>query len=174
MRKIRNLGKHIFLILFSFICIFPFYWMIVSATNESKDITMGKLSFGSALMKNIGNAFANTDIVHAFLNSAFLAIVITVLSLLICSVAGYAFVIYSDKSKNILFMALIASMMVPFAAKIIPMFRIFSNLGLLNSFSAIIANFPCFSYSNQKQEPKRPFFCRGSCNFIIISILKMQ
>lgn len=138
MRKIRNLGKHIFLILFSFICIFPFYWMIVSATNESKDITMGKLSFGSALMKNISNAFANTDIVHAFLNSAFLAIVITVLSLLICSVAGYAFVIYSDKSKNILFMALIASMMVPFAAKIIPMFRMFSNLGLLNSFSAII------------------------------------
>ena len=38
----------------------------------------------------------------------------------------------------------------------------------------VIANFPCFSYSNQKQEPKRPFFCRGSCNFIIISILKMQ
>ena len=38
----------------------------------------------------------------------------------------------------------------------------------------IIANFPCFSYSNQKQEPKRSFFCRGSCNFIIISILKMQ
>ena len=35
-------------------------------------------------------------------------------------------------------------------------------------------NFPCFSYSNQKQEPKRPFFRRGSCNFIIISILKMQ
>lgn len=35
-------------------------------------------------------------------------------------------------------MALIASMMVPFAAKIIPMFRMFSNLGLLNSFSAII------------------------------------
>jgi len=39
---------------------------------------------------------------------------------------------------------------------------------------SFIANFPCFSYSNQKQEPKRPFFCRGSCNFIIISILKMQ
>lgn len=38
----------------------------------------------------------------------------------------------------------------------------------------LIANFPCFSYSNQKQEPKRPFFRRGSCNFIIISILKMQ
>lgn len=42
------------------------------------------------------------------------------------------------------------------------------------AFKVVSANFPCFSYSNQKQEPKRPFFCRGSCNFIIISILKMQ
>ena len=48
--------------------------------------------------------------------------------------------------------------------------------GLIYGFGLwwINANFPCFSYSNQKQEPKRPFFCRGSCNFIIISILKMQ
>ena len=72
------------------------------------------------------------------MNSAFLAIVITVLSLLICSIAGYAFVIFPGKVKNILFLALIASMMVPFAAKIIPMFRMFSNLGLLNSYGSII------------------------------------
>lgn len=138
MRKIRVLFKHAFLISFSFICVFPFYWMIVSATNESKDITMGKLTFGNALADNVRNAFRNADIFHAFLNSVFLAIVITVLSLLICSIAGYAFVIFPGKVKNILFLALIASMMVPFAAKIIPMFRMFSNLGLLNTFSSII------------------------------------
>lgn len=124
--------------MFSLICIFPFYWMIVSATNVSKDITMGKLTFGNALLANVRNAFQNADILRAFMNSAFLAIVITVLSLLICSIAGYAFVIFPGKVKNILFLALIASMMVPFAAKIIPMFRMFSNLGLLNSFSSII------------------------------------
>ncbi|HJC92203.1 MAG TPA: carbohydrate ABC transporter permease [Candidatus Mediterraneibacter excrementigallinarum] len=138
MRRIKSLFKHAFLILFSLICIFPFYWMIVSATNVSKDITMGKLTFGNALLANVRNAFQNADILRAFMNSAFLAIVITVLSLLICSIAGYAFVIFPGKVKNILFLALIASMMVPFAAKIIPMFRMFSNLGLLNSFSSII------------------------------------
>ena len=138
MRRIKSLFKHAFLILFSLICIFPFYWMIVSATNVSKDITMGKFTFGNALLTNVRNAFQNADILRAFMNSAFLAIVITVLSLLICSIAGYAFVIFPGKVKNILFLALIASMMVPFAAKIIPMFRMFSNLGLLNSFSSII------------------------------------
>jgi lactose/L-arabinose transport system permease protein len=138
MRKLRLAGKHLFLILVSLISIFPFYWMIVGATNDSKDITMGKLTFGSSLAKNISNSFQQADIWQAFLNSTILATVITLLSLLICSVAGYAFVIYPSKAKEILFLALIASMMVPFAAKIIPMFRMFSQMGLLNNYWSII------------------------------------
>lgn len=138
MRTLGKTFKHIFLLLASFISVFPFYWMIVSATNDSKDITMGKLTFGSSLIKNVTNAFENANLFQAFGNSAFLAIVITILSLLICSIAGYAFVIYPSKGKEILFLALIASMMVPFAAKIIPMFRMFSKMGLLNSFWSII------------------------------------
>lgn len=138
MKTIGKTLKHVFLIIASFISIFPFYWMIVSATNKSKDITMGKLSFGSALAENVTNAFSHGNMWKAFGNSLLLAVVITALSLLICSIAGYAFVIYPSRGKEILFMALIASMMVPFAAKIIPMFRMFSKLGLLNSFWAII------------------------------------
>ena len=99
---------------------------------------MGKLTFGSSLVKNVTNAMEHADILQAFGNSAFLAVVITVVSLLICSVAGYAFVIYPSRGKEILFMALIASMMVPFAAKIIPMFRMFSKMGLLNNYLSII------------------------------------
>ena len=138
MNVIRKSFKHIFLIIASIVSVFPFYWMIVGATNTSSDITMGKLTFGSALKENVTNAFENANVWQAFGNSAFLAIVITVLSLLICSIAGYAFVIYPSRGKEILFLALIASMMVPFAAKIIPMFRMFSQAGLLNTFSAII------------------------------------
>lgn len=138
MRKIAYFLKNLFLMLISIISIFPFYWMIAGATNDSKDITMGKLTFGTSLMKNISNAFAKADLWDAFFNSALLAVVITALSLLICSVAGYAFVMYQSCRKEILFMALVASMMVPFAAKIIPMFRMFARLNLLNSYWAII------------------------------------
>lgn len=138
MRMAGKILKHGFLIIASFVSIFPFYWMIVSATNDSVDITMGKLTFGSSLIKNITNAFGRGNMWQAFANSLLLAVVVTVLSLLICSIAGYAFVIFPSRGKEILFMVLIASMMVPFAAKIIPMFRLFSKMGLLNSFWAII------------------------------------
>lgn len=138
MKKLGLAVKHFFLIVVSLLSVFPFYWMIVSTTNDSKDITMGKLTFGSVLVKNITNSFQQANIWQAFWNSAVLAVVITLLSLLICSIAGYAFVVYPSKTKEILFLALIASMMVPFAAKIIPMFRMFSSMGLLNSFWSII------------------------------------
>lgn len=137
-KKKVNIFKHAFLILMSFLCVFPFYWMIVGMTNTSEDIVRGKLTFGANLIENVKNAFAYTDLIRAFINSAFLAAVITMAGLLICSAAGYGFVIFPDRAKEILFTFLIASMMVPFAAKIIPMFRLFSKMGLLNNYLAII------------------------------------
>lgn len=138
MNKIGSIFKNIFLAVLSLVSIFPFFWMIVSVTNKTKDISMGKLTFGNHLVENVKNAFASADLWGAFLNSAQLAIIITVLSLLVCSIAGYAFVIFPSKGKDILFLALIASMMVPFAAKIIPMFRMFASMNLLNTNLAII------------------------------------
>jgi len=138
MNKLKYVIKNLFLTIISLISIFPFYWMITGVTNESKDITMGKLTFGTSLFKNVKNAFGHAELWRAFLNSAMLAIVIVVLSLLVCSIAGYAFVIFPSKGKNILFFVIIASMMIPFAAKIIPMFRMFSGLKLLNNYLAII------------------------------------
>ncbi|WP_237580106.1 carbohydrate ABC transporter permease [Candidatus Enterococcus huntleyi] len=99
---------------------------------------MGKLTFGTHLVENIQNAFEKTDLWTAFYNSAYISIIVTVVSLIICSLAGYAFVIYPSKLKNFIFMLVIASMMVPFAAKIIPMFRMFSEVGLLNNPWAVI------------------------------------
>ncbi len=136
--SVRYLIKRIFLIIVSFLCIFPFLWMIIGATNDSKDIMMGKLTFGTSLIKNINNAFEAADLGRAFVNSLVLSVVITVASLIICSLAGYAFVIYRSRKTEAMFLVLIASMMVPFAAKIIPMYRMFAKMGLLNNYLCII------------------------------------
>jgi lactose/L-arabinose transport system permease protein len=138
MNKSNTIFKNAFLMIVSFISVFPFLWMIIGATNDSKDITMGKLTFGSSLIKNVTNAFEHADLFRAFLNSTQLAVIITFVSLFLCSLAGYAFVIHEGRGKDILFLALIASMMVPFAAKIIPMFRMFADLKLLNNYLSII------------------------------------
>ncbi len=130
--------KRIFLIIVSFLSVFPFLWMRISATNDSADIMMGKLTFGSSFLKNFKNALETANLGRSFVNSAVLSVTITVLSLIICSLAGYAFVVYKNRATEILFMILIASMMVPFAAKIIPLYRMFANVGLLNNYLCII------------------------------------
>jgi lactose/L-arabinose transport system permease protein len=131
-------GKILFLLLVSFLSVFPFYWMIVSSTNTSEQIIMGKLSFGTALHANIRNAFSYADLWTPLLNSSLVAISVTFLAIMICGMAGYAFLVYPSKARNFLFTFLIASMMVPFAARIIPMFRLFTKMHLVNSLWGII------------------------------------
>ena len=55
------------------------------------------------------------------------------MSIFVCSLAGYGFQIYRDKQKDILMNILLLSMMIPFAAIMVPLFRMFSKMHLLNS-----------------------------------------
>lgn len=138
MAKRFPVWSFLFLLIASLISIFPFYWMIVSATNTSKDITLGKLTFGNHLFENVRNVFSTSTIGLSFCNSIYLALLITFASLLLSGIAGYAFVVFPNRKRDFLFTILIASMMVPFAVKIIPMFRLFSQLQLINNYWAII------------------------------------
>src|SRR5690606_41484888 len=56
----------------------------------------------------------------------------------LCSAAGYGFEVYRSKNKDRLFGFLLLSMMMPFAAIMIPLFKMFSQWGLLNSAAAVI------------------------------------
>lgn len=126
-KRVSNVLKYIFLILVSFVSIFPFAWMIISATNKSVDITRGSLLPGSNLMVNIQNLLSSDlGFVSSLLNSAVIAIITTILALFISSLAGYGFEIFTTKSREILFTILLLSMMVPFSALMIPLFKLFS------------------------------------------------
>ncbi|MFD1954515.1 carbohydrate ABC transporter permease [Paenibacillus thailandensis] len=118
---------YLFLIIAAFISIFPFLWMIVSATNESVDVTRGRLLPGSHLFDNLRNLIDTADIGTAMLNSAKVSISTTVLALLIASLAGYGFEIYRSKAKDAVFNVLLASMMIPFAALMIPLYQMFAG-----------------------------------------------
>ena len=66
-------------------------------------------------------------------NSFVYAITVTVICLFICSLAGYGFEVYHDKWKDKLFSVLLLAMMIPQVATMIPLFRMFSKAGLLNT-----------------------------------------
>ena len=59
--------------------------------------------------------------------------ILTFISLLVCSLAGYGFEIYHDKAKDMLMAIILLAMMVPFVATMIPLFQMFSNAKLLNT-----------------------------------------
>src|SRR5690606_18785026 len=61
-------------------------------------------------------------------NSFFIAIIATVLCLIVSALAGYGFEVYQSKGKDIVFTILLLSMMIPFAALMIPLFRFFGNI----------------------------------------------
>lgn len=138
MSKGKKIGMYLFLIIFSLLSIFPLYYMACAATNMSVDVSRGKLIPGTYLMENFKALISNQNLARALWNSFRNSSVLTILCLLVCSLAGYGFEIYHDKAKDIVFTILLTAMMVPFAAIMIPMFRMFSQLKMVNTMAAFM------------------------------------
>ena len=122
----------------SLLSVFPLYWMFTAATNTSLEVAQGKVWFGSYLAENYKNLIAQQNLWQAMGNSFFYAIVQTLATLLICSLAGYGFELYHDRGKDRLFAILLLAMMVPQVATLIPLFTMISKMKLLNSVLAFI------------------------------------
>lgn len=133
MIKVRKTFTYIFLTIASVISVFPLYWMVVSATNKSIDVIAGKLIPGTYLFQNLTNLIAAHNVKDAMINSFKYSFLLTIISLFVCSVAGYGFEIYHDKGKDTVFTILLLAMMIPFAATMIPLFQLFSKANLLNT-----------------------------------------
>ena len=124
---------YIFLGICTVISVFPLLWMIIAATNKSVDVIAGKLTFGSYLMENYCNLLSLQPLWGNFLHSCKYIFLVTVFSLIVSSLAGYAFEIYRDKAKEKMYAIVLMSMMIPFVALMVPLFRMYSRLGLLNT-----------------------------------------
>ena len=167
-RKFNLVFKYIFLCVAAFVSIFPFFWMIVSATNKSVDVTRGKLSIGSNFMENLKSLLSpDLGFVTALGNSAKIAIITTILALLVSSIAGYGFEIFRTKARDRVFNILLLSMMIPFSALMIPLFKFFAFLNKtplgfmgLNTYGAVIVPSICSAFlifffrQNTKSFPK--------------------
>lgn len=137
-RKVLKVTKYTFLLLAALLSLFPLLWMLVSATNKSVDVITGRLLPGTYFGENLRVLLVNTNLPRVLWNSLRNASVATLASLIVCSLAGYGFEIYHDRKKDLLMGILLLSMMVPFAAIMIPLFIMFGRLNLLNTTTAFI------------------------------------
>ena len=109
-----------FLTIMALIVIFPFYWMIISSlktVNEFRNYDTFFPMIDGVEFENYALAFkvgtGGQGLLHFFLNTAFVGVVSTLLSLVITVLSAFAFARLEFKGKNLLFGALLATMMIP-------------------------------------------------------------
>ena len=131
---------YIILGLIALTMLLPFYMMFVMSTLSTDQIYSFPplMWFGNNLITNFQNMVKAVSLPRAFLNSCIVTGSYTILVLLFCSLGGYAFSVYDFPGKNKLFAILLATMMVPSTAGIIPWFIMMSKFGWVNSFKALI------------------------------------
>ena len=129
-----------FLLVVAILSFMPFYWMLILATHDTQTIFQypPPLLPGGNAWINYQNMLTVIPFWKNFLNSAVVAIAVTLSTLLFCSMGGYAFAMYKFPGKNALFVLMLATLMVPFLVLIIPWFIIISRFGWLNDLRALI------------------------------------
>lgn len=133
MIKFKRFLQYFFLTIVSIVSVFPLVYMLVAATNTSVDVIRGKMIPGTYLLQNLKNLMVAQNVSGAMINSFKYSIILTFISLVVCSLAGYGFEIYHDKAKDAVMSIILLAMMVPFAATMIPLFQMFSKAKLLNT-----------------------------------------
>ncbi|MDB5084584.1 MAG: carbohydrate transporter permease [Bacilli bacterium] len=120
--------------------VFPFYWMIVTASRGTSSIFSypPHLTFGSDLVVNTQHLLANIPFFRSMLNSVFVSGSITLLHLFFCSLAGFAFAKYEFPAKKQLFYLMLATMMVPGQLGLVPSFIIMKTFHWVNTYYALI------------------------------------
>ncbi len=135
-----RLAAYIVLIAWCILAIFPIFWM---ASTSFKPVTEGFGGLGSLLPQNptLNNYVAVSRLLplaRNILNSVTVATVGTILTVFLCSLAGMAFAKYEFPGKNALFFLLLATMMVPPEAGVVPVFAIMRALGWINNLLSLI------------------------------------
>ena len=122
----------------AFVSIFPFYWMIVGATNKSSLIVRGKASLGDNLIANAQAFVGLVDVPRVFWNSFEISVIATVATLAISSTAGYGFEMFRSRLRERVFSFLLLLLTIPFAAIMVPLFSLIARIHLVNTVTAII------------------------------------
>lgn len=117
----------------------PFWLMFVFATHSRTEIfdLPPPLWFGSAIVDNLHILTGRVPFWHNLGWSLYVALASTVLTLLFCSMAGYAFALFEFRFKKPLFALVMGTMLLPSFMNMIPTFMIMDVLGWIDQHRAL-------------------------------------
>ena len=120
--------------------VIPFLWMVSASFKLNKEIFTYDATFFPRQIHTVNyeTVWGDIPFLQYFLNTAKLAVIITMIQLVTCSLAAFSFSKLHYPGRDKLFLAYLATMMVPWHAIMIPQFIIVRTLGLFNSHTALI------------------------------------
>jgi ABC-type glycerol-3-phosphate transport system permease component len=142
-RRLRRIGLGILYGLFSLVALIftlPFFLMLSNAFKTSAEIVRipPTLIPREPTLNAFRTVLEEAPYVRWFANSLLVSISVTLMVLLTSSLAGYIFAKFSFPGRDVIFVLLLATMMVPFPVLLIPSYLIVNKLGLINSLWALI------------------------------------
>ncbi len=108
-------GTYAFLLIMALIVLFPFYWMLISSVKPLEEYkrSIPTLWPETIVLYNYVEAFTTANLGRLFMNTLFVGVVSTLLSLVITVLSAFAFARLEFKGREVMFGALLATMMIP-------------------------------------------------------------
>jgi multiple sugar transport system permease protein len=138
--NIGKIGINLFLLILLILIIMPFLWMVGTSfmsTGESLSFPPKFIPDNPTLVQ-YQTLFSKLNFSRNFLNSLIVALLVTVLSLFVNSLAGYAFAKYRFKGDKKLFKLLLATLAIPGQLTMLPVFLILNKMHLLNTYWGLV------------------------------------
>ena len=148
--KIKNILSHIILISLSILALFPFLWLISTSLKGGGENIFAyppKFIPTDFTFENYTGVWGKVDFIRYFINSAIVAGVTVVLNLIFSSLAAYPLARMEFKGKKVAFFAILATIMIPFQAIMLPVYLIILKLnltdtnGVINGYLGLILPF---------------------------------
>ena len=134
---------YLFLLVMAVVVLFPFYWMIISSLKTLDEYRTSVPTFfpRRVMFSNYLEAFSSANLGRLFLNTLYVGVVSTILSLVITILSAFAFARLEFAGKNALFAALLATMMIPGELFTITNYSTVTKLGWINTYTVLIVPF---------------------------------
>jgi alpha-1,4-digalacturonate transport system permease protein len=141
--KISNIVRTIFFLLFALIWAFPVIWMVLSSFKPGSELFSYPLFLfpKHPTAENFFKAVNSFDIIRYTVNSLFVTLIATVLTIFLSSMCGFALAKYHYKWLSYFFLCLLATTMLPAEIIMNPSFTVIFKLGLYNSLWGCVV--PC-------------------------------
>lgn len=147
-KKFMKAVTHLVLIVLSFVCVFPIYWMMISSLKNSSDIFLYDMFVTNPTMQNYREAFAALPLGRMLLNSLVISIGTAAVQLLVAVLFAYAFTRWNFRGKSIIYGLMAVTWLIPVQAIMVPNYVQIIEMGLNNTLIAMILPHCCSVFTN--------------------------